>query len=95
MPNKEFLRSLENLEEKTIESINKTFEGNVAFLGTATFGGSSYIIFVSDFDIMWNNYIKETIDENLITGIYPNDNMGYYNQVLYPEYIRNKKMWSE
>ena len=68
--------------------VKNTFEDNVVFLGTATFGGSSYITFASNLDIKWNDYIKETIDTDLITGIYPNDNMGYYKHVLYPDFLR-------
>mgnify|MGYP002552046111 CR=1 FL=1 len=71
-----------------LEMVKNTFEDNVVFLGTATFGGSSYITFASNLDIKWNDYIKETIDTDLITGIYPNDNMGYYKHVLYPDFLR-------
>ncbi len=88
LPSKEFLNEIANLEEKVIESVNKTFENNVVFLGTATFGGSSYITFASNLDIMWEDYIKSMIDKSLLAGIYPNDNMGYYNQVLYPDFMR-------
>lgn len=88
LPNKRFLEELNILEEKVIESVTKTFEDNIVFLGTATFGGSSYIIFASNLDVMWEDYIKSTIDKNLIAGVYSNDNMGYYNQVLYPSFMR-------
>lgn len=88
LPNKEFLEELSILEEKVLESVTKTFEDNIVFLGTATFGGSSYITFASDLDVMWKDYIKSTIDKNLLVGVYPNDNMGYYNHVLYPDFIR-------
>lgn len=88
LPNKRFLEELNILEEKVIESVTKTFEDNIVFLGTATFGGSSYIIFTSNLDVMWEDYIKSTIDKNLIAGVYSNDNMGYYNQVLYPSFMR-------
>lgn len=88
LPNKEFLEELSILEEKVLESVTKTFEDNIVFLGTATFGGSSYITFASDLDVMWEDYIKSTIDKNLLAGVYPNDNMGYYNQVLYPDFMR-------
>ena len=88
LPSKEFLNEIANLEEKVIESVNKTFENNVVFLGTATFGGSSYITFASNLDIMWEDYIKSMIDKSLLAGIYPNDNMGYYNQVIYPDFMR-------
>lgn len=77
LPNKEFLEELSILEEKVLESVTKTFEDNIVFLGTATFGGSSYITFASDLDVMWEDYIKSTIDKNLLAGVYPNDNMGY------------------
>lgn len=88
LPNKEFLQELSILEEKVLESVTKTFEDDIVFLGTATFGGSSYITFASDLDVMWEDYIKSTTDKNLLVGVYPNDNMGYYNQVLYPDFIR-------
>ncbi len=88
LPNKEFLNELAVLEERVLEMVKNTFEDNVVFLGTATFGGSSYITFASNLDIKWNDYIKETIDTDLITGIYPNDNMGYYKHVLYPDFLR-------
>lgn len=88
LPNKEFLEELSILEEKVLESVTKTFEDNIVFLGTATFGGSSYITFASDLDVMWEDYIKSTIDKNLLAGVYPNDHMGYYNQVLYPDFMR-------
>ena len=71
-----------------MNSVSETFEGNIVFLGTAIFGGSSYITFASNLDIRWEDYIKSTIDKDLIVGMYPNDNMGYYNQILYPEFIR-------
>ena len=88
LPDKDFLNKVTALEDKVIESISKTFGNNIVFLGTATFGGSSYITFASNYDVMWQEYIKAMVDENLLTGIYPNDNMGYYNQVLYPDYMR-------
>ncbi|MCI8348289.1 MAG: DUF695 domain-containing protein [Firmicutes bacterium] len=88
LPDKEFLNKLTNLEEKAMNSVSETFEGNIVFLGTAIFGGSSYITFASNLDIRWEDYIKSTIDKDLIVGMYPNDNMGYYNQILYPEFIR-------
>ena len=88
LPNIEFLNKIVNLEEKTIKTLNKTFGNNIVFLGTATFGGSSYITFASDLDVKWEEYIKSMIDKNLLAGIYPNDYMGYYNQVLYPEFMR-------
>ena len=88
LPNKKFLEELSVLEEKILESVTKTFEDNIVFLGTATFGGSSYITFASNLDVMWEDYIKSTINQNLLAGVYPNDNMGYYNQILYPEFMR-------
>lgn len=88
LPDKEFLNYLADLEEKVISSVKNTFGDNIVFLGTATFGGSSYITFASDLDVMWSDYVKEVIDKNLSAGIYPDDNMGYYKQVLYPEFIR-------
>lgn len=88
LPNNKFLKELSILEETIFDSLTKTFEDNIVFLGTATFGGSSYITFASNLDIMWEEYIKSTIDEKLLCGIYPNDYMGYYNQVLYPDFMR-------
>ncbi|MFQ7798692.1 MAG: DUF695 domain-containing protein [Coprobacillus cateniformis] len=69
LPNKEFLNELAVLEERVLEMVKNTFEDNVVFLGTATFGGSSYITFASNLDIKWNDYIKETIDTDLIRNL--------------------------
>lgn len=87
LPDKKFLKKLQLIEDKCLVLIKSIFEGNVAFLGVATFGGSSYITFASDYNIKW----EELIDENfsgVSSGKYLEDNMGYYNKVLYPEYIR-------
>lgn len=91
LPNKKFLEELNILEETVLDSITKTFENNIVFLRTATFGGSSYITFASNLDVMWEEYVKSMIDENLLSGVYPNDNMGYYNQILYPDFIENNQ----
>ena len=91
LPNGKFLEKLYAFEETTFETVKNTFEDHVAFLGTATFGGSSYIIFASNLDIRWEEYIKSTVADNVIAGVYPNDNMGYYNLILYPKYARKHK----
>lgn len=90
LPDKKFLEDLAVLEEQVLETVNKTFENNIVFLGTATFGGSSYITFASNLDVRWNDFINSTVDKNIIAGIYQNDNMGYYNKVLYPDFMRKQ-----
>ena len=74
-----------------LQEIIKTFGDNIVFLGTATFGGGSYIIFASDLDVRWEDYVSSQIDKELIAGIYQNDHMGYYNQVLYPDHVRQAR----
>lgn len=91
LPERAFLESLADLEEKALQEINKTFGDNIVFLGTATFGGGSYIIFASDLDVRWEDYVSSQIDKELIAGIYQNDHMGYYNQVLYPDHVRQAR----
>ena len=88
LPDKNFLDDLAIFEEKVLEIVRKTFDNNVVFLGTATFGGSSYITFASDLDIRWRDFINSMVDKNIIAGVYQNDNMGYYNKVLYPDFMR-------
>lgn len=88
LPNVEFFKYVASFEDKILEVVQETFEDHVVFLGTATFGGSSYITFASDLDIMWVEFLKEKIDKDIIAGIYKNDNMGYYDMVLYPEFMR-------
>ena len=91
LPDRAFLESLADLEEKALQEINKTFGDNIVFLGTATFGGGSYIIFASDLDVRWEDYVSSQIDKELIAGIYQNDHMGYYNQALYPDHVRQAR----
>ena len=91
LPDRAFLESLADLEEKALQEINKTFGDNIVFLGTATFGGGSYIIFASDLDVRWEDYVSSQIDKELIAGIYQNDHMGYCNQVLYPDHVRQAR----
>lgn len=88
LPDKNFLDDLAIFEEKVLEIVRKTFDNNVVFLGTATFGGSSYITFASDLDIRWRDFINSMVDKNIIAGVYQNDNMGYYNKILYPDFMR-------
>ena len=57
-------------------------------LGCATFGGSSYIVYASNYDIKWLEMLTELLGESVEGGAYLNDGMGYYNQVLYPDYLR-------
>lgn len=61
----------------------KIFDNNIIFLNTATFNGNSYITFASHLDIMWEDYLKATIDKNILARVYPENNIRYYNQVLY------------
>ena len=91
LPDRAFLESLADLEEKALQEINKTFGDNIVFLGTATFGGGSYIIFASDLDVRWEDYVSSQIDKELIAGIYQNDHMGYYNQSVYPDHVRQAR----
>lgn len=87
LPDKQFLKILQSIEDKSLSIIESIFEDNVFFLGVATFGGSSYIIFASDYNIKWEDLINENFD-GVSSGKYKNDNMRYYNKVLYPEFIR-------
>lgn len=88
LPSKTFLMSVANLEDRINAVVQKVCGEKVVHLGCATFGGSSYIVYASNYDIKWLEMVSELIGEKVEGGTYLNDNMGYYNRVLYPEYLR-------
>lgn len=88
LPSKEFLQEVAQIEDKLLKVIEKVFEDNIAYLGSATFGGSSYLTFASNLDVKWKDFIESQFENTVEAGCYMNDNMGYYNQVLYPDFIR-------
>lgn len=89
LPSSEFMDDIYSIEEKAMTVLANIFQDQVVFLGTATFGGSSYITFASNHNIKWDEFVETMIGDKLIAGIYFNDCMGYYKQVLYPDYLRN------
>lgn len=88
LPSRTFLTSIANLEDRINAAVQKVCGEKVVHLGCATFGGSSYILYASNYDIKWLGMVSELIGEKVEGGAYLNDNMGYYNRVLYPEYLR-------
>ena len=88
LPNNEFLQEVAQIEDKLLMVIGNVFENHIVYLGCATFGGSSYLTFASNLDVKWKDFIESQFKDEIETGSYMNDNMGYYNQVLYPEFIR-------
>ncbi len=89
LPNGEFLQNLATLEDECLELFTDIFGEDLAYLGNAIFGGSSYMTFASNLNIKWAELIKSYFGESIKTGVYVNDNMGYYNKVLYPKHIRS------
>lgn len=88
LPSRTFLTSIAKLEDRINVAVQKVCGEKVVHLGCATFGGSSYILYASNYDIKWLEMVSELIGEKVEGGAYLNDNMGYYNRVLYPEYLR-------
>lgn len=88
LPSKSFLADVARLEDRLNAALQKVCGEKVVHLGCATFGGSSYIVYASNYDIKWLEMVSELIGEKVEGGAYLNDNMGYYNRVLYPEYLR-------
>lgn len=88
LPSKSFLVNVAKLEERINAVLQRVCGDKVVHLGCASFGGSSYILYASNYDIKWLEMVSELIGEKVEGGIYLNDNMGYYNRVLYPEYLR-------
>lgn len=90
LPDEIFLEKVESIEMETIQLLKKVFKSNVPFLGSASYDGSTYLVFASNLEIKWNDFIKLGLLEYVETGQYINDNMSYYHHVLYPEDIRKE-----
>ncbi len=91
LPKVEFLKEIHAYEDKMDEIIQKTFHEHVVYLGCAIFGGSAYLTYASNFAIKWVEMISHYMGYKINGGGYLNDNMGYYNDIMYPEYLRNGK----
>ena len=82
MEQKSFIYEIENIILNKIKSDNL----NIYFLGTASFNSATYLIFVTNEYIDWKSFIERLIPSSRIESeIYSEDNMGYYNSVLYPK----------
>ena len=90
LPDKEFLDNVYAIEEGLNKIIWRVLGDKVVYLGCATFGGSAYLTYASDFEIMWTEMLTHYIKFEIEGGCYPNDNMGYYNTILYPKEVRDK-----
>lgn len=88
MPNQDFFNSLEKIQDKISNLLKEKYGNDIAYLGTATYGGSSYIAYASNLEIDWINLIKSNLEANFTPVQYLNDNMRYYNEIMYPTNIR-------
>lgn len=79
--------AISNQVEDKVDELIKDYP--IEFVGSATFNGLINLIYVSNDDIEWEKLIQ--VDTNVQIGKYENDQMGYYNQVLYPPYVRKKR----
>ena len=75
---KKKIYKVEDYNEKIIKT---TFEDQVVYLGTATFGGKFYLVYASDLNIKWKEFVKFSFHVDS-SYIYLNDNMNYYHKVL-------------
>ncbi len=80
-PDKEFLNNVASIEDMVDAKIQGS---DVEFIGSATFGGNVNLIYVTNKDIDWNTLLDMDQYERLSVGKYPNDNMGYFKNILYP-----------
>lgn len=79
---KSFINQIEDMILDKIESDTL----NVCFVGTATFNSAAYLIFATNEDVEWKTMIESLLPSpRVVPVIYANDNMGYYNNVLYPK----------
>lgn len=88
LPHQDFLQEVGIIEDKLLEILKSVFDDHVVYLGCATFGGSLYLTFASNLDIKWNDFIASQLGTHVETGCYMNDHMGYYQQILYPDFMR-------
>lgn len=81
LPSTDEIKKIYKLEDDNEKIINNIFNGQVVYLGTATFGGKFYLIYASNLQLKWNEFIKSTfnIDNSYV---YFDDNMKYYHQIL-------------
>lgn len=79
---KSYIDKIENIILNAIKSNNL----NIYFVGAASFNSTTYLIFVTNEHIDWKVFIETLIPSPRIEAIiYAEDNMGYYNNVLYPQ----------
>lgn len=94
VPSDEFMKVSAQIENKLVSELNKQYKNKVFFVGSDTFGGKRILVFVSDYefhDLEWPQLVAQTIpDEDMDAVICLNDNMAYYNECLYPDFIREK-----
>lgn len=90
LPDEIFIDKAESIEIETIQLLKRVFKSNVPFLGSVSYGGYTYLVFASNLEIEWDDFIKLGLLEYVETGRYINDNMSYYHQVLYPDDIRKE-----
>ncbi len=90
LPDKEFFAMVANVEDGVMKILNEVFEDKIVLLGCATFGGSAYITFASNLNVRWCEFIHEKVHPDTPCGAYLDDNMGYYNKVMFPEFVREK-----
>lgn len=77
----EFINQIEDMIAKKLEDENL----KVYFVGSASFDGTKYLIYVTNEQIDWKSYIEAIVASPRIDiSVYNEDNMGYYNKVLYP-----------
>ena len=85
-----FLDEVYNTEDKVSEILEDTFRDSVVYLGCATFGGSAYLTYASNYDINWVGMISHYMKKKIEGGQYFGDNMGYYNKIMYPKEFRGE-----
>lgn len=90
LPDKEFFVMVGNIEDGVMKILNEVFEDQIVLLGCATFGGSAYITFASNLNVRWCDFIHAKVHPDTPCGAYIDDNMGYYNKVLFPKFMREK-----
>ncbi|MBO5745718.1 MAG: DUF695 domain-containing protein [Clostridia bacterium] len=90
LPDKYFLQDVYEIEKSLNYIISNMTKGKIVYLGCATFGGSSYLIYASDEGYKWPEILTQVIEYEIEGGCYPNDNMGCYNTILYPKEVRDK-----
>lgn len=90
LPDSSFLEKVSLIEDNALDILEKICGNKVAYLGCATFGGSSYLTFASDYDIRWSDMLDAKLSYKVESGAYKGDRMGYYNQILYPDYMRKE-----